>query len=229
MSFNTKKCSVMHFGKRNLKYSYTLYGEELKKSHTEKDLGVLMSDSGKFNEHVSTTAAKANKMVGLVRRSFKTKSPEVMKTIYNAYVRPVIEYASPVWNPVYKNQIKTLESVQRRFWKRARNEVRVPESECSHELNMLKTDLILMHQLYVNPASSLSFSTFFNEARHDKITRQTDAHQISMPGTTSNVRKHSFATRQIKVWNSIPYLVRKTDKKNFKKWLDENLNIFPLM
>src|SRR6266568_6958368 len=38
-----------------------------------------------------------------------------MKLFFTIYVRPLLEFASPIWNPISISQIKTLESVQRYF------------------------------------------------------------------------------------------------------------------
>ena len=40
MSFNVKKCRVMHFGKKNIRYEYKMNGCVLAKVREEKDLGV---------------------------------------------------------------------------------------------------------------------------------------------------------------------------------------------
>ena len=37
---------------------------------------------------------------------------------FNTYVRPLLEYASPVWSPQYNYMLDKTESVQRRFIKR---------------------------------------------------------------------------------------------------------------
>ncbi len=78
--------------KKNLNYEYMLSQKATRKSKPERDLGVIISHTGKFNKHVSETVAKANRMVGLVKRSLKTRDP--VMSIYNLYIRPVIEYAS---------------------------------------------------------------------------------------------------------------------------------------
>jgi len=43
MKFNVQKCKVMHIGKNNMEYKYTMNGTELESTKTEKDLGVVMS------------------------------------------------------------------------------------------------------------------------------------------------------------------------------------------
>ena len=44
MSFNVKKCKVMHFGWQNIRYDYTMNGSIIEKVSKEKDLGVWVED-----------------------------------------------------------------------------------------------------------------------------------------------------------------------------------------
>ena len=40
-------------------------------------------------------------------------TPDTLKTLYIAYVRPLLEYAVPVWDPHHKKDVSALESVQK--------------------------------------------------------------------------------------------------------------------
>jgi hypothetical protein len=42
MSFNTKKCMVMHYGQRNEENPYYMAGERLQATKEERDIGVLV-------------------------------------------------------------------------------------------------------------------------------------------------------------------------------------------
>jgi len=42
----------------------------------------------------------------------------MLKRAFIVYVRPLLEYNSVVWSPYYKQDIETIERVQRRFSKR---------------------------------------------------------------------------------------------------------------
>jgi len=43
MSFNTKKCKVMHVGRTNSRFTYTMEGQTLDTVDSEKDLGITIS------------------------------------------------------------------------------------------------------------------------------------------------------------------------------------------
>ena len=48
-------------------------------------------------------------------RSFRSRSPSLLYQLFCIYVRPILEYASPVWNPSSRKDILAIERVQRRF------------------------------------------------------------------------------------------------------------------
>ena len=80
MVFNASKCKVIHFGKNNPKYSYTMGGfapggTVLESSKEEKDIGVIISDSLKPSSQCAVAARKANQVLGQMSRSFHSKLP----------------------------------------------------------------------------------------------------------------------------------------------------------
>ena len=74
MEYNVEKCEVMHFGRRNGGIDYFLNGEMLRKSETQRDLGVLVQDSLKVNVQVHSAVRKANAMLASMSRGLEYKS-----------------------------------------------------------------------------------------------------------------------------------------------------------
>ena len=60
----------MTIGKDEKNTNYTLKDQELQKVMEEKDIGVTIDDQLEFESHVSEKINKANKMFGLLCRSF---------------------------------------------------------------------------------------------------------------------------------------------------------------
>ena len=52
-------------------------------------------------------------MLALISRTFGSKDPVAIKTAFNVLVRPILEYACPVWNPYLVKHIHSIESIQR--------------------------------------------------------------------------------------------------------------------
>jgi len=135
MEFNVAKCKAMHIGSRNMQFSYMMKGLQLDVVTTEKDLGVFISSNSKVAEHCYDAYCKANKMLGLVQRTIKHRSPDLMVRLYKSLVRPHLEYCSPVWNPHYRKDKLLLERVQHRFTRLFDDLKNLPYSD---RLNKLK-------------------------------------------------------------------------------------------
>ena len=79
MRFNISKCKVMHTGPRNTNCSYFMNGQlGLLNSVTEhKDLGVIISSNLKVADHCHYASNKANKILGLIKRTIKHRNTTV--------------------------------------------------------------------------------------------------------------------------------------------------------
>ena len=115
--FNEEKCSTMHIGFNNQKADYTLNGKPLKKTEVEKDLGVLISNDLKPSKHVAEVAARANNIVGLIKRNFDYLDAETVVTLHCTLIRPILEYAVQSWCPYLVKDREDLEKVQHRVTK----------------------------------------------------------------------------------------------------------------
>jgi hypothetical protein len=82
-----------------------------------KDLGVIRSDLKHYNEHIVCVSADCRRLCGAIVRAFRSRNPDLMWMAYRTYVLPKLMYASSAWCPVLKQDIQTVESVQRRFTK----------------------------------------------------------------------------------------------------------------
>ena len=77
-------------------------------------LGVRLTSKFNWKEHCDRISNKANRSLGLVKRTLKPCNPEVKERAYKALIRPLLEYASAAWNPHTNRDTETIEKVQRR-------------------------------------------------------------------------------------------------------------------
>ena len=117
MPFNLEKCKVMHIGHKNKKAKYELLGKELEICEQEKDLGVIISNDLKSSKQCIEAEKKASKILGYIKRQFTTRKEETILTLYNALVRPHLEYAVQFWSPSLRKDVERLERVQARATK----------------------------------------------------------------------------------------------------------------
>ena len=67
-----------------------------------------------WDNRINHVVNKANRTLDFLRRNLKISSSAVKESAYKAFVRPMLEYASSVWDPYTKKSIDKLEAVQRR-------------------------------------------------------------------------------------------------------------------
>jgi hypothetical protein len=122
ISLNLNKCKVMHIGKHNLFYNYTIHKIDgtqliLESSNEERDLGVIIRSDLKWKTKVSYTCNKANAIIGLIKRTFSRINAQMIDILYKSYIRPHLEYANLIRCPYLKVDIERLEKIQRKVTK----------------------------------------------------------------------------------------------------------------
>ncbi|XP_069618598.1 uncharacterized protein [Ranitomeya imitator] len=105
MRFNNDKCKVIHMGRRNQCHHYTLNGKPLGKSDREKDLGILVNDKLTWSSQCQAAAAKANRIMGCIKRGLDTHDESIILPLYKSLVRPHMEYCVQFWAPVLRKDI----------------------------------------------------------------------------------------------------------------------------
>ena len=105
VKFNIAKCMVMHYGPQQK--VTVIYWQPLNTTESERDLGVILSKNLKWKNQIITCAGKANQILGMM-------DVKLLRSLYVTFVRPLLEFASPVWSPFQKEDIDWLESVQYR-------------------------------------------------------------------------------------------------------------------
>ena len=122
LGFNGEKCKMMHLGKNNPHYTYTINDGNLVRNmettNCEKDLGVHVDPLLEFNEHISKVVKKSRGIAGMIFKSISSRTSDILVPLFIALVRPNLEYANPVWSPFKRKFIDHIEKVQRQFTKK---------------------------------------------------------------------------------------------------------------
>ena len=114
MRFNVEKCNILHYGLKNPNNKYKMNGVPLSAVEQEKDIGVIFDRNLNFDVHIDNIINKANRLLGIIFRSFTYMNARIFVTLYKAMVRSILEYANCIWSPLLKRQSVILENVQRR-------------------------------------------------------------------------------------------------------------------
>ena len=113
LRFNVSKCTTMHLGRNNRQFKYYMKDSnlnvELEETVCESDLGVHMDPALKFPLHCEKAVSKANKLLGMKRRSFDYLDKQSLAYLYKGLIRPNLEYENTIWSPqLKKKEDKTL-------------------------------------------------------------------------------------------------------------------------
>ena len=93
--------------------NYTIHDKKLKLVDSAKYLGVTLSKNLSWKHHIGIITAKANSTRLFLQRNLVKVDKETKLKCYHVFTRPILEYASTVWNPVNQvTLISRLEMVQ---------------------------------------------------------------------------------------------------------------------
>ena len=114
-----QKCKVLHYGNVRHEFDYKLKDNDgnlqtLPKDTKEKDLGIWFQNTLKFDENINYEVNKANRLVGLIKRTFKSWDNESFLILYKNLIRSVLDYGGSVYYPCRKKNIQLIENIQRR-------------------------------------------------------------------------------------------------------------------
>ena len=69
-------------------------------------MGLFTASNLSWNQHVDKKTAKANRVLGLVKRPCRdVKDIDTMNTLYCSLVKPLLEYSCETWNSHTKRNI----------------------------------------------------------------------------------------------------------------------------
>ena len=202
VQFNASKCLSLHFpASKPPTHTFSLNGSPIASVNSARDLGVIVDRELKFHQHVNTTYGKAHGLASNLLSHTSNRSVGFMKELFVSHIRPLITFASPVWNTGYVGDEKKLESVQRRWTKQVRGFSELHYSDRLKKLNLTsikgrlqRADIILCWKIFhgkcfIKPEQLFTMST---------NTTRGHCFKIFKPRIRAEIRRHSFAYRVIK-------------------------------
>jgi len=146
----------------------------------------------------SQTVAKANKVLGLIKRNFTDRSKETIIPLYKSLVKPQLEYCCPIWNPHYIKDIKLVEGVQHRATKLVWGMENLHYEERLKKLGLMHLDRrrvrseLLETLKIINGYYDLTFDTIF---KFDDAGRRGHSKKLFKRRSRLDIRKYVFANR----------------------------------
>ena len=200
-----------------------------------KDLGILIQSDLKWNHHINFIYKQASARSYQILKAFKSKNIWTLLKLFLVYVRPKVEYNTPLWSPYLEKDKTKIERVQRHFTRAACLRCGVPFSSyedrlvklniSSLETRRIRYDLILIYKI-IYGLSDLQFSNYFvyHSPPYNFRGHQLKIQPIKLFKSTQ--WQNTFFVRAPRYWNSLPQDVVTCINLNlFKNKLDKvNLN-----
>ena len=100
IAFNALKTEVMLISNvfHDYKFEFKLNNSSLEIVDVHKHLGVYISSDNKWNTHIESIIASASKQITYLRKLKYILPKETLNKLYCIYIRPLLEYASEVWD-----------------------------------------------------------------------------------------------------------------------------------
>ena len=236
MLFNADKCKVMHIGKNNPGFSYTMGGHApagtvLEVTTCEKDLGILVHSSLKPSAQCAAAAKKANSVLGQMSRSLTYRDKDTWLKLYRMYIRPHLENCAQAWSPWTEADIDLIESVQRRAIRMTSDmkgntyEERLTEAKMfTLQQRRLRGDMIEVWKLlhgHEKVDVSAILTPIENYSQRSGMRSSNQLMLAPAPRARLEIKRNFFSHRVVMPWNSLPFSVKNSDSIDaFKRSYD---------
>ena len=136
--------------------TYTIHIHNLKTTNSAKCLGIHIHITLNWKTHINKTAQRANTTSTFLHRNIRTCLRNTKHLAYTALVRPILEYASIIWDPHTDSSITNLKQYN----------AAQPDASCTTTIDMPASQ----------PCSSTLTYLHYNK-KHHAIQKQTPTSQ----------------------------------------------------
>lgn len=215
LDLNKKKCVVLRFQRGTVPWQhigtlseYFLQGHTITRVDKHKDLGVLVDSCLRFHPHIRSVVNKAAGMSANFLKSTLCRSQVFMQTLYKTHIRPLLEYASCVWNTGFLGDLRLLESVQRTWTRHIEGLSSLSYSERLRILDLysvqgrlLRADLLKYWKIF-HDECGISPEEIFTPP--PSLATRGHRFKIHHTHSTTEARRRFFSLRCVSIWNSLP-------------------------
>lgn len=186
---STFKALTVTRKKQPFSYGYTLNNAQFKHVAEEKVLGIIVTNTLWRDQHINATVSKANKMLGLLKRTFpQLTNVAVRQSLYLSLVKLKLCFGTQVWSPSHSYLQSRIEHVQGRT---TQSILRSSMGEMSYKERLIRLDMLpLVHDRELHDITffykclyghtDLNVHNFFYFVTHG-CTRQSNSFNLTVP------------------------------------------------
>ena len=119
MKLNGDKFECLRYGPNHTLQDTIQYrsntGSIIQAKSSVRDLGITMSNTGSFKEHIQFAVFEAKQQCSWILRTFNTREATATLSLSKALIQHKLDYCSQLWCPLQTVDIKEIKMVQRTF------------------------------------------------------------------------------------------------------------------
>ena len=190
---------------------YKLCGNTLQVTQSHPYLGVTFSSDLKWNSHISKVTKGCKRTLGVIRRNFKSCTPDVKSRLYLSLVQPKLEYGTTAWYPSTKKAKYQLDMVQRSAARMCLNDYSRDSSVTSMISSLQWTDLetrraiVRLAMMFKINCGLVDVDWEPYLTRPTRQLKRTHPFSFQQPRTRTTIYSDSFFPWTVKHWNNLPH------------------------
>ena len=240
MKFNGSKFQLLRYGnneeiKNNTIYFTTNMKEVIDQLSSLRDLGVIMSDSARFDDHIEKVATTVRRKIGWVMRTFYTRRVDILKELWKSLIQCHIDYCSQLYMPGHALGMQKIEKLFYDFTSR------IPEVRHDHywkrlqRLNMYSQErrmeryrIIYVWKILAGVVPNCGVEL---AKPNERLGRKCKVPKLVQHGRQAiqTLREQGFQVNGVRLFNCLPKSLRnmETYQEDFKAELDKFLSKIP--
>ena len=116
MKFNGAKFQLLRYGpneniKNNTLYFTNNYEHVIERFTSLRDLGVILSEDGRFDNHIDKVSKQVRQKVGWILRSFYTWKTTHLKHLWKTHVQCHVDYCRQLYLPGQTGNMQAIEKL----------------------------------------------------------------------------------------------------------------------
>ena len=226
MEFHPGKCQILRITNKQkpIITNYNIHNTILQVFSSAKYLGVSIDSKLNWKDHSNNVYNKASFMLSFLERNFY-KCPENVKiNLFNALVRPILEYGCCAWDPYRNKQISRLELINKRAARFVTGNHRREHGNTNKNMKSLGWSPLSERR------AQIKLITFYKIQKNEVHIPSDDLVQnlrkplnFSVPQSKVDAHLYSYYPSTIRLWNSLPNSVKSSNSTTAFKHSLNNL------
>ena len=212
-----------------------LYNCTVHTSGCTRDLGIILIEDAKFNDHIDRVSKKVRQKVGWIMRSFYSRRLDHMKQLWKSLEQCHIDFCSQLFMPV---QNQGMQAIEKLFYNFTSKLPTIREENYWDRLNILKMTsqerrmerYRIMHIWKILEGFAPNCGVELSP-ENTRLGRKIKIPSLSKKGRQNiqTLREGSFQINGARLFNCLPKEIRNIgkDQEQFKEALDIYLSSIP--